>query len=118
MKKELGAQGEDYAIDYLRKKGWIILDRNWRYKRAEVDIIAQEKDILVFVEVKTRSNNIYLAPEASVSNLQMSRIINAASAYMIKRNYEWEFRFDIIGILIYNNQFFIDHQQDAFFPEW
>ena len=60
---ELGKKGEQLAVDFLQKKGYTILDRNWRFKKAEVDIIAQKEQILAIVEVKTRSSNYFGNPQ-------------------------------------------------------
>lgn len=65
--KLLGIEGEDFAVTFLKKLGWQILERNWRNKKAELDIIAKDGEILVFVEVKTRSTNYFGPPEWAVT---------------------------------------------------
>jgi putative endonuclease len=115
---EVGKQGEDIAVYYLEKQeNWTILERNWRYRRAEIDIIAREGNTLVFVEVKTRSY-VYQGnqPEDYVSPAKETLLQGAAGAYMEKINYDWEIRFDILSILLHNNgSYEIKHLKDAFF---
>ncbi len=114
--KEIGSKGEDIAADFLFSKGYEILERNWRFKRAEIDIIAKHKDKLIFVEVKTRSYSYYGEPESFVNNKKKRLIADAASQYMKKINYDWAIRFDIIGILIEKDKKpIISHFEDAFF---
>ena len=115
--KELGKLGEDKAVEFLILNGYKILERNWRFRKAELDIICQKDNILVFVEVKARSYNFFGAPEESISVYKENLIIDAASQYMVLHNYEWEIRFDIISILFEKNKApLIYHYEDAFFP--
>ncbi|MCL4158949.1 UNVERIFIED_CONTAM: hypothetical protein GTU68_006303, partial [Idotea baltica] len=97
---EIGNKGEDKAVEFLISKGFEILERNWRYSKAEIDIIAKDEYGLVFVEVKTRSSLDFGKPEEFVSSHQEELIFGAAQRYMEKVNYDWEIRFDIIAILI------------------
>jgi putative endonuclease len=118
-KKETGNQGEQIAVDYLATKGYRILARNWRFSRAEIDIIAMHGDILVFVEVKTRSSTYFGEPEAFVSARQEELLVDAANVYMRQIGHDWEIRFDIIGIvLLETGHSDVRHFEDAFFPEW
>ncbi len=114
--KEIGSKGEDLATDFLITKGYEILERNWRFKRAEIDIIARHEEKLIFIEVKTRSYSYYGEPESFVDNKKKRLIADAASQYMKKINYDWAIRFDIIGILIEKDKKpIISHFEDAFF---
>jgi putative endonuclease len=115
---EVGRYGEQLATDFLEDKGFIILERNWRFSRAEIDIIAMDGSILVFIEVKTRSGTFFGLPEDFVSKKKEILISDAAAAYMRSINHEWEFRFDIIGIVLPKNRQVpqINHTTDAFFP--
>ncbi len=115
---ELGNRGESLAENLLLDKGYKILERNWRFSRAEVDIIAKDGDVLVFVEVKTRSSEIFGKPEESVSTQKEILLKDAASVYMEQIGHEWEIRFDIISILIKGEGYSIEHFKDAFFSEW
>ena len=117
-KKKTGRLGEELASQFLLNKGYKILQRNWRFSRAEVDIIAKHGDILVFVEVKTRSSNKMGEPEDFVSMRQMEMLVQAAPAYMEEIDFEGEIRFDVIGVLISGTeQHVINHYEDAWFPE-
>ena len=64
---ELGEWGEEVAVRYLEQKGYVILERDWKSGHRDIDIIAQDKDTIVFVEVKTRRNRLFAEPEMSVS---------------------------------------------------
>jgi putative endonuclease len=117
VKEKAGKRGEDIAAAYLEKEGFLILERNWRYRRSEIDIIAREGDVLVFVEVKYRTSDQYGSPEAFVSEKQIGMIADAAAAYAQSIGYEWEVRFDILGILELQGSLpVIKLYRDAFFP--
>ena len=113
----LGKRGEQLAVSFLEKKEYQILETNWRHRRAEVDIIAKDGVVLVFVEVKTRNNNHYGEPETAVDQKKEDLLASAGAAYMRKIAHDWEIRFDIISIIYKNEQSFtIKHFEDAFFP--
>lgn len=116
QKHILGKKGEAIAKDYLLEKNYLILEKNWRYLKAEIDLITQKDGFIVFVEVKTRSANNYGDPESFVSDKQQKMIINAANEYIIKNNIEREARFDIISIIINNKKKDIKHIEGAFYP--
>ena len=114
---ELGKKGEELAEEFLKNKGYEILETNWRHRKAEIDIIAKHKDVLIFVEVKSRSNDHFGRPEAFVDQKKEELMADAASVYMEVIGHEWEVRFDIISILFHNDAYqSIDHFKDAFFP--
>ena len=110
---ELGEQGELLAAEYLTKKEYEILEQNWRYQKAEVDIIGIHKERLVIIEVKTRSSINFGKPEDSVSLKKQNLLIQAANAYLEQNNLDLEVRFDIISIVKKD----ITHIIDAFYPE-
>jgi len=113
---ETGKKGEALAVTYLENKGYTILETNWRFSRAEVDIIAMHGEILVFVEVKTRSSDYFGEPEEAVTERKKVLLTDAASMYMEKINHDWEIRFDIISVLLKDvNKPQISHFEDAFF---
>ena len=97
---DIGNKGEEIAAEYLSNLGYIILERNWRYGRAEIDLIAKNEDILVFVEVKTRSSDAFGKPEEFISDRQQEFIFTAAQRYMEQIDYDWEIRFDSVSILV------------------
>lgn len=108
-----GAKGEFLACDFLEKKGYLILEKNWRSGRYEIDIIAELNNIIVFVEVKTRATDYYGYPEESVDSTKQEHILKAAEDYMIFNNINKEIRFDIVSIIINSNIQKIYHIEDA-----
>jgi putative endonuclease len=112
--KQSGQLGEQLAADYLIQHGWEIVARNYRHKRSEIDIIASNGKILLFVEVKTRSNMAFGMPENFVNNRQAERIISAADHYIREADWKEQIRFDIISIDIATSST-IMHIEDAFY---
>lgn len=114
---DLGKKGEALALEFLNKCGYSILESNWSSGKAEIDIIAKDAEVLVFIEVKTRSSDYHGFPEESVTIKKQKILSSAASRYMEITDYEWEVRFDIISIVyISENDFTLEHFKDAFFP--
>ena len=114
---EIGKKGEAIAKAFLLSKGYQFLEANWRFKRAEIDLIFKDDEILVFIEVKTRSSDHFGQPEEFLSENQERLITTAASAYMESINHDWEIRFDIVSIIFQSEQSYsIKHIEDAFFP--
>ncbi len=111
---ELGQKGEQLAVDFLQKNGYTILDRNWRFKKAEVDIIAQKNETLAVIEVKTRSSNYFGNPQDFVNPKKIKLLVEAIDEYVTSKNLEVEVRFDIIAILKNKDAFTIEHLEDAF----
>ncbi len=112
-----GQRGEALAAAFLERKGMRIVERNWRYRRAEIDLIAEDGAVLVFVEVKTRASDAFGRPEAFVTPRKVTLLSAAAQAYMEAIDYEWEVRFDIVSVLLPNaTDYRIEHFPDAFFP--
>lgn len=95
----IGQVGEDIAVQFLTKKGYQILERNFTTIFGEIDIIAEKKNIICFVEVKSRKSNKYGLPEEAVTNRKMEKIIKVAQLYNKKKYYKNKlFRFDVISI--------------------
>ena len=111
---ELGKLGEDLAANYLIDKGYQILERNWRSGHKEIDIIALYDDILVIVEVKTRNTDDYGEPDIAVGVSKQRMLIWAADAYVRYKNLNVDVRFDIISIVISDQEPEIEHIEDAF----
>ena len=113
-----GQSGEDLAAAFLEKKGWKIVERNWRGGRGEVDIIAWAADqLLVFVEVKTRSSEIFGGPEGAIDARKQQILAYTAGLYMESIGYEWEIRFDVISVILRRGVLLdLRHVEDAFFP--
>ena len=110
-----GTFAEDAACDWLLSKGFVIVARNIRYRFGEIDIIAKDKEILCFVEVRSRQNTQYGTPQASIRQQKQSRLIKAASLYL-KQNYpRLPFcRFDVIAITGYDAEAKIEYIPNAF----
>ncbi len=115
-KHELGKQGEGIAAQYLQEIGYRILERNWRYKRAEVDIIAEDGRVLVFVEVKTRASERFGSPEAFVGVRKQAFLASAASFFCDQNGHAGDVRFDVVSVLFSGKDFHTTHLRDAFFP--
>lgn len=112
---ELGKKGEDLAVDFLLKNGYEILERNYIFQKAEVDIIAQKEDILAIVEVKTRSTKAFGNPQDFLKPKQIQRIVKAVDNYVTSNQLDVEVRFDIIAIVKNGNQFDIEHLENAYY---
>ena len=108
-----GKQGERFAREFLEEKGWQVIEENYRYRRNEVDLIAQYGNLLVFVEVKLRKNANFGYPESFVSASQAERIASAADHYLHETNWEGPIRFDVIAITL-RPQLCVEHFEDAF----
>ena len=111
---DLGKKGEQLAIDFLIKNEYKILEKNYRYLKAEVDIIAQKESTLVVVEVKTRSTNYFGDPQDAVNPKKIKHLVSAIDYYIIDKDLDVEVRFDIIAIIHQNNKTRIEHLEDAF----
>ena len=111
---ELGKKGEQLAIDFLVKNGHTILEKNYRYLKAEVDIIAQKDDVLAAIEVKTRSTDYFGNPEEFVNQKKIKLLVAAIDNYVTDKDLDIEVRFDIIAIVNQNNNPKIEHIRDAF----
>jgi len=111
----LGKKGEEIAVEYLKKEGYEIVETNYRHGRNEIDIISKMGDLLVFVEVKARSNLQYGFPESFVSKKQEKRITQTAEHYIFENNWEQNIRFDVISIETTKGPR-ITHFKDAIIP--
>ena len=115
-KKEIGEKGEKIALNHLLKKGYTILERNWKHRKKEIDIIAEKGNQIIIIEVKSRSHDCIESPKDAVTKKKQRLIINAADAYINKKDIELEARFDIISILFFEKSYQIEHIEDAFYP--
>jgi len=113
---ELGQIGEERAADFLKDKGYRIIFRNWKWGVNEIDIIAENKEFIVFAEVKTRSESFKEHPRNAVPNAKQKSIIKAADGYIQRYRIDKESRFDIVTIIKKEGDFEIDHIEDAFYP--
>jgi len=101
QKKELGARGEEIAVRYLKRRGYRILERNYRIRFGEIDIIAEQGADLVFIEVKTRSDTLYGSPFDSVTVPKQRQLSKVALEYISKHDcHKRPARFDVVGVLL------------------
>ena len=112
---DFGRLGEELAADFLAKKGYIVRNTNYRYQKAEVDIIAQKENILAIVEVKTRSSDLLQELAESVNQKKIKLLVSAADHYVQQNDLDVEVRFDIITLLKKGKSFQIEHLEDAFY---
>lgn len=112
---DLGTEGEQLAVDHLLKKGYTIVERNYRFEKAEVDIIALQEDILAIVEVKTRSTTDFGNPQDFVNAKKIKLLVKAIDDYVVVNQLDVEVRFDIIAIVKQGNKTNIEHLEDAFY---
>ena len=112
---ELGKKGEQLAVNFLVKNGYGIVERNYRFDKAEVDIIAKKDNVLAIIEVKTRSTNDFGNPQDFVKPKQIQRLVKAVNEYVIENDLDVEVRFDIVAIVKDGKSFEIEHLKDAFY---
>ena len=112
---ELGTLGEELAVEFLEKNGYKILETNWTFQKAEVDIIATKDTILAVIEVKTRSSIEFGLPQDFVKPKKIQLLVKAINEYVISNDLDLEVRFDIIAIQKENKGFLIEHIEDAFY---
>jgi len=113
---QLGKEGEDIAVKFLLSKNHKILARNWRISHLELDIVTKFEDLIVFVEVKTRSSSAFGMPETFVTYKKQKHIAKAAQAYLNKYRIKSEIRFDIISIILNEKHRKLKYIKEAFFP--
>lgn len=111
---ELGKKGEELAVKHLLKNGYKIIAQNYRFQKAEVDIITQKDDVLAVIEVKTRSTDYFGNPKEFISHKKIKLLTLAIDNFVIENNLNVEVRFDIIAIIKQKNTFQIEHLEDAF----
>ena len=112
---ELGKKGEQLAVDFILEKGYEIVARNYRFDRAEVDIIAKQNDILAIIEVKARTTTDFGNPEDFVKPKQIKNLIKAVDEYVTVNDLDVEVRFDIIAITKNGKNYNIEHLENAFY---
>ncbi|NCD25940.1 MAG: YraN family protein [Deltaproteobacteria bacterium] len=108
-----GRAGEDLAAAFLMEKGWRVLERNFRCRDGELDLIGEDRDALVFVEVKTRSTTVRGEPGEAVGRAKQVRMIRAASRYLTReRSWDRSCRFDLIAVVFRDGRADIGHWED------
>ncbi len=112
---ELGKTAENLAVTYLQKNGYTILVRNFRFQKAEIDIIAEKNNLIIIVEVKARSTDAFMLPQEAVTKTKIKLLVSAANHFMEEFNKDQEVRFDIISVLPdAEKNLIIEHITDAF----
>ncbi len=111
---ELGKKGEQIACDFLLKDNYVILEKNYRFQKAEVDIIAKKGSILSVIEVKARSTDFFGNPEDFVNPKKIKLLTTAVDNYVVENDLDVEVRFDIIAIVLTKDKTKIEHLKDAF----
>lgn len=117
MNKKIGLIGEQLSANYLREKGYLILDRNYRSRLGELDIVAKKDNLIIFVEVKTRTSDMFGCPSEAVNYKKQQTIYKLSQQYiMIKNLYHdyWIYRFDVIEVKITDKKYKINHILNAF----
>ena len=112
---ELGKLGEEMAVEFLQKNGYTILETNWTFQKAEIDIIAQKENTLAVIEVKTRSSVDYGLPQDFVKPKKIQLLLKAVNEYVISKNLDTEVRFDIFSIHKNEEDFIVEHLENAFY---
>ncbi len=114
---DLGCAGEETAVNYLQSKGYVIRHRNWISGKKELDIVAEKENLLVVIEVKTRSTEYFEHPQEAITDAKIRNIVHAAEAYIFEHDLMLETRFDVVSVIpVENGQFSIEHIEDAFLP--
>lgn len=114
-KTDIGKKGEDLASEFLIAKGYSVLERNWRYKRSEIDLITKKDELIVFVEVKTKTYVAYGNPEDAVDKRKAAKVVEGAEEYIHQIDWTGDIRFDIISIVLEKDEQRILHLEDAFY---
>jgi len=113
---ELGKKGEELAASHLLANGYAILARNWWYGKYEIDIVARKGDTVAFVEVKSRSGDLFGTPEEGVSRQKERHIAEAADAFIRRHGLDVEARFDIVSVTFHRGRHELRFIEDAFYP--
>lgn len=113
--KDLGRAGEEFAGQYFESLGYKILEKNYRCRLGEVDLIVKKDDVIAFVEVKTRKSTSYGDPEESINSLKIKKIRNSARYFIsVKNLFDFNVSFDVISIKAISGKFILKHIRNAF----
>ena len=111
---EFGKLGEEKAVAFLRNNGYQIRYRNYRYLKAEIDVIAQKGETLAIVEVRSRSSDFHESIADTIGKKKIKLLIMAADHYVVENDLDVDVRFDVITILKKGNSFILNHLEDCF----
>jgi putative endonuclease len=112
---ELGKFGEELAVEFLQQNGYDILETNWIFQKAEIDVIAQKDSTLAVIEVKTRSSIAFGLPQDFVKPKKIQLLVKAVNEFIVSNDLDVDVRFDIIAIYKEDNTYKIEHFEDAFY---
>ena len=112
---ELGKKGEELAVAHLEQNGYLILETNYTFQKAEIDIIAKKNNVLAVIDVKTRTTDVFGLPQEFVAPAKVQLLVKAINEYVEQNNIELDIRFDIISVLKQNKIFVVEHLEDTFF---
>ncbi len=113
--KPLGRKGEGLAASYFREKGWEILERNYRTRLGEIDLVCRDRNSIVFVEVKTRASAVFARPDESVTQSKQAKLRRLVEDYLVKHNLESsDVRFDVLGVTLGGRRPEFEHIIGAF----
>lgn len=110
-----GAEGEVLAERFLKQKGFAVLERNYRYRKSEIDLIVSKGNWLVFIEVKTRTSTAFGYPEEFVDYKKKKKIFEGALNYMYEKDWQGNVRYDIVAVTLRGEYPEIHHIEDAFY---
>ena len=116
QQSELGKIGEELATKFLKEKGYDIHVRNWRFKKGELDIVAEKNNRMIIVEVKTRKSNFLAEPRQTISMKKQKMLIATADIYLKLNKISKESQFDIITVIVDESGNKYEHLEDAFYP--
>lgn len=111
---QYGKNAENYTLEFLTKKGYRFIAKNYRFGIAEVDLIMQDGSVLVCVEVKARRSDYFGTPESFLSSRQIQRLVAAMDHYVHQNDLFLEIRFDLVAITVQDNEWKINHIKNAF----
>lgn len=101
FKRDIGSLGEDIAENFLKQSGYAILDRNFRCKMGEIDVIGKDDKCIAFIEVKTRYGDLYGTPAEAITYSKQYKIYKTAQLYILKKKlYNFNFRFDVVEVIL------------------
>lgn len=112
---DLGKLGENLAVEYLLLHGYEVIETNWTFQKAEVDIIAQKESTLAIIEVKTRSTITFGLPQDFVNAKKIQLLVKAVNEYVTSNDLDVDVRFDIIAIHKEGEEYKLEHIEDAFY---
>lgn len=114
-RRHLGSRGEDLAVEVLLTRGWRLLDRNYRCRLGEIDLVAADGSVIVFIEVKTRHSTAFGTPAEAVGSIKQRRLLLLAQQYLQSRGLvESPSRFDVVAIRFEAGEPIVDWIEDAF----